>query len=48
MFTFILIAGALFIGWATPQPAFAKVVTDWFMGKLRALKAKIDDSDSAA
>lgn len=33
---------ALFIGWATPQPALAKKITDWTVAKFKEFKAELE------
>lgn len=37
MLTFLLILVALFVGWATPQPDFAKAITDAVVAKFKEL-----------
>lgn len=40
MFTLFLIVLALFVGWATPQPEFAKKLTDSVVAKFKELTNK--------
>ena len=44
MGTVFLIVIALFVGWATPQPAFAAKITTAIVTKVKELKAKADAS----
>lgn len=41
LFTFI----ALMVGWATPQPAWAKKLTDAIVGKFKEVKGEDNTND---
>jgi len=45
MWTVLMIFVALMVGWATPQPAWAKKLSDLVVSKFKGLTSKEDKND---